>query len=260
MKSMTINSSPFSDFLGGSGIRVPESIKREIEKRGIMANPMFAQPSFISELQAVKREPMRERELSVEEILNLFERRDTLKIVYVPHFMTQCVVYYLDRLLDYAREHRLSDYKKHCRLLKVIKADYIAALNHEMPPSYFKKFLSQRDEYLALCGANLSFMFFTFNNEILKRHGKIEHVAFYSYAHIILTLIAYVENFDKKANKMIADKVGSPCCNQGDARLTGIKKICNDIIRHYPLQSNTNTEQCIAVMANKAIIMINEMD
>ena len=94
---------------------------------------------------------MRERELSTEEFLNLFERHESLKMAYIPHFITQCIIYYLDLFVDYARNNRLSEYKKHTRRLKEIRAEYMDALKHEMPADIFQKFLNQREEYLESC-------------------------------------------------------------------------------------------------------------
>jgi len=255
MKSQKISSYPFSDMLGN--IELPDSIKAEMEKRGI--KPIFTKPLIDTGLQIKPREPMRERELSTEEFLNLFDRKESLKMAYVPHFMTQCVIHYLDLLVEYARANRLSDYKKHTRKLKDIKAEYLEALRHEMPPHVFQKFLDQRDEYLTSCGANLTLMYFTFGNQILKRYGRINHEALYCYANIILAFINYVEDFDRDVNKRIAEKMGMPCRNHGDARLTAIKGVCKDIIKSYPLEKNADTDLCVGVMANKAAIMINNM-
>ena len=202
---------------------------------------------------------MRERDLSTEEFLNLFERHESLRMAYIPHFITQCVVYYLDLLIAYARDNRLSDYKKHTRRLKEIKEEYMDALRHEMPADVFQKFLAQRKEYLESCGANLTLMYFTFGNAILKHYGRIKHESIFCYANIIIAFIDYVEDFDRKVNKRIAEKLGMPCRNHGDARLTAIKSVCMGIKNQYPIEPDEQTELCVSVMANKASAMINAM-
>lgn len=257
MKSQLISNYPFSDVL--DGVEIPVAVKVEIEKRGMSANPIFVKPMIDTGIHFKKREPMRERDLSTEEFLNMFDKADSLKMAYVPHFITQCVIYYLDLLVEYARDCRLSNFKKHTRLLRQMKEEYLAALRHEMPPHVFEKFLAQRDEYLASCGANLSLLYFTFGNQILKKYGRIDHEALYCYANIITAFINYVEDFDRDVNKRIEKKLGMPCRNHGDARLTAIKTVCNDIIKPYPLEKNNDTELCVGVMANKAVIMINNM-
>lgn len=257
MKSQLISNYPFSDAL--DNIKIPDAVITEMEKRGISANPIPVKPMIDTGIHFKKREPMRERDLSTEEFLNMFDKADSLKMAYVPHFITQCVIYYLDLLVEYARDCRLSDFKKHTRLLRQMKEEYLAALRHEMPPHVFGKFLAQRDEYLASCGANLSLMYFTFGNQILKKYGRIDHEALYCYANIITAFINYVEDFDRDVNKRIKKKLGMPCRNHGDARLTAIKTVCNDIIKPYPLEKNNDTELCVGVMANKAVIIINNM-
>lgn len=221
--------------------------------------PNFESPTLFSGIQVKKREPMRERELSTEEFLNLFERQESLRMAYIPHFITQCVVYYLDLLVAYARDNRLSEYKKQTRRLKEIKEEYLDALKHEMPANIFQKFLAQRKEYLESCGANLTLMYFTFGNQILKYHGRVKHESIFCYANIIIALIDYVEDFDRQVNKRIAEKLGMPCRNHGDARLTAIKSVCMGIKNQYPIEPNDQTKLCVSVMANKARAMINAM-
>lgn len=202
---------------------------------------------------------MRERDLSTEEFLNLFDRQESLRMAYIPHFMTQCVVYYLDLLVDYARDNRLSEYKKHSRRLKEIRTEYMDALRHEMPADVFQRFLTQREDFLANCGANLTLMYFTFGNQILKIYGRIKHESLFCYANIIVAFIEYVEDFDRTVNKRIAEKLSMPCRNHGDARLSAIKDVCLTIKNQYPIEPNDQTKLCVNVMANKATAMINAM-
>lgn len=256
MKFQLTSNYPFSDM---NDMVLPSAVKAEMEKRGLDWNPFFARPLFDTGLQIKKREPMRERELSTEELLNLFERAESLKMAYIPHFITQCIIYYLDQLVSYVRINRLADYKKYIRKLKNVKDDYIAALRCEMSPRIFQKFIAQRDEYLASCGADLNLMYFTFGNQILKKYGRINHEPVFWYSNIILALVNYVEDFDRNVNRRISEKTGMPCRNHGDARLTAIKGICADITEPYYLEKNKETELCVSVMVNKAMTMINNM-
>lgn len=259
MKFPVISSYPFSEMAELDSIKIREMLQIPELNIGQTPLPIFGQTSLFSGIQIKNREPIRERNLSTEEFLNLFERSESLKMAYIPHFLTQCVVYYLDLLVAYARDNRLSEYKKHTRCLKKIKEEYLSALHHEMPVNVFQKFLTQRDEYLASCGRNLTLMYFTFGNQILKYHGRIKHESIFCYANIIVAFIEYLEDFDRQVNKRIAEKLGMPCRNHGDARLNAIKDICLSIKNQYPVEANSDTTLCVKVMANKATAMINAM-
>ncbi len=205
------------------------------------------------------REPVVERDLSTEEMLSLFDRKESLTMAYVPHFITQCVMYYLEMLVEYGRSNRISEIKKHSRMLKAVRDEYIYALRHEMPPRIFEKFLAQKDRYLELCGANLTLMYFTFGNELSKTYGHKENEPIFCYSNIMVELIEYVERFDAEVNDQIAERLGVPCKNHGDARLTAIKQVCKDIISDYPVPKSQYTELCVSIMATKAKIMVNEI-
>lgn len=235
-----------------------QSFQTELAKCG-MAQNLMAKPTMVDfGVRVNTSQPMRERDLSTEEFLNLFDRKESLKMAYVPHFITQCIMYYLDLFTEYAKENKL-DYKKTTRRLKSVKEEYLAALRHEMPPRVFEKFLAQRDEYLNFCGANLTIMYFTFSNALCKKYHRVKDEAILCYANIMQSLVLYVEDFDRKVNQRIAEKMGCPCRNHGDARLTEIKNACVEITSKYPIDVTDQTDLCIKIVANRAMMMINDM-
>lgn len=256
MKYRPINNFDYSNI---SKIEIPSTIEVEMKKTGMQPYCNHIASTDHHGVHIKVRKPMQERDLSTEELLNLFDKKESLTLAYIPHFITQCIIYYLDLLVAYARDNRLSEYKKHSRMLRNLRAEYYEALRHEMPYTIFQKFLSQRERYLSLCGANLQLMYFTFGNELSKIYGRQPHETLFCYANIMTAFVEYIEDFDKKANAKIAQKMGMPCKNHGDARLSEIKYICKNITKDYPIEDNAQTELCVNVMVNKAKVMINEM-
>lgn len=206
-----------------------------------------------------QRQPMTERELTPQEVLKLFSPEEALTITYVPHFITQCVMYYTDLLTAYAVENRLPQTKKHNRWLKRLNGEYMKALTEEMPDRVFKRFLSLREEYLQMCAPNLQIMYFTFDAELKKHYGYIQDAPAYCYAYIISSLIDFIGEYDRSINRKIADRLGVPCRNNGDARLTNMKIVCDDIIGKYPIGKTPQTELAIKVLVNKAIEKIKTL-
>lgn len=50
--------------------------------------PHLESPMLYTGIQVKHREPMREHELSTEEFLNLFDKTESLRMAYIPHFIT----------------------------------------------------------------------------------------------------------------------------------------------------------------------------
>lgn len=219
-----------------------------------------AQPSFYGGLQIKKREPKKARELSTEEFLNLFDKKESLKMAYIPHFMTLCIVYYIEQLTQYANGYKVSQLKRPARVLNSVREEHECALKREMPPAVYEQFCRQREEYLASCGANLLLAVYTTNNQLLKAHGDLKgHDLMYCYALIMVAIIKYVEAFDRSVNEKIAKKLGQPCRNSGDERLSLIKKVCLGVLGKFYVEPNEEINLCVKIMANKAQAMINEM-
>lgn len=220
---------------------------------------MNVAPIFKSPIMQIKNEPMRERELTTGEMLKLFDKEEALQIAYIPHFMTQCALHYAEVLTDYTRENRLGEYKKQTRILLDIAKEYIYSLRSEMPAKVFERFMSQRKQYLEMCGANLTLAYFTVGNQFLKQFGAVEHNTVYYIANLIIALIEGVEAFDKKVNRSITRKIGKPCRNNGDARLMEIKNVCLSMIKGRSVSSSPQVELCVKVMESKARTLIKNM-
>lgn len=205
-------------------------------------------PSF------VLAEPNRgERELSTAEIFKLLDRKQAMEMVYVPHFLTQGVLYFAKELLDYARSNRLANFKQQGRILNLMVEEYYSALRKEMGENVFKRFLQLREEYLADCGRNLAVMYFSYLNAFNKIHNHVDNEALYVYANIIVSLADEVEHYDRQVNAKISKKLNVPCRNYGDARLSYIKKLVKREADRFHITKTKDLELCMKIMINVAI-------
>lgn len=233
-------------------------VKAEMERRGLMPQA-WAVPSVPT--YSVRIPPRRppQRELTASEMLRLFDKREALHIVYVPHFITQCIMFYLDELCNYTSANRLSQYKRLRHTLVEIKSEYYYAVRKEMPPRVYDKFMTQRDEYLTACGANLQIMYFTFSNELARKYKNVENDVVVCYALMIVALAQFIEDYDAAVNRRIEEKIKMPTHNHGDARVRRVKEICRGIAGKYALEPTEQTKLALQVIANRAKSMINDM-
>lgn len=206
-----------------------------------------------------EKAPVLERDLPVQEFLSLFSPDETMRLVYVPHYITQCVIYYMDMMIEYAVSNRVSYFKRHMRRLREIKDDYLRQLYNEMPAEIYNRFVSQREEYLASCGSNLTLVYFAFRNQILKQFGEPKHDRVMVCANIIIALADYVAEFDNATNRRVAEILKTPCRNNRDARLDAVSSLCRNMVTPFVLKPNTDTQTCVQVMVNRAVEMVKKM-
>lgn len=229
---------------------------REAKLRQLASRPLeFATAPLVERTH----KPAPSQDLSVTDMLKLFERKEALELTYVPHFLTQCVVYYTELLVKYAIDNRIEEMKHNTRALRAVCTEYHDALRTEMPSHVYKRFLEQRDEYLDDCGINLHLMYFTFANDVLKASGKYPHYELQTYAHMILAIIEFVENYDRKVNREIAERLGRSCRNNRDARLYAIKEVCQRIVKDRPIERSKSIDVALNVIYNKALGMVQKM-
>lgn len=260
MKSPMVSNYPFSKSLTGGNVLEgfePIANFQSREDRLLRMQAMQMKRELPIAKKPVEK---KKKQLTYKEVMEAFDTKEALKMAYVPHFITQVVIYYLDQIFAYVRAEQISEVKKYTRQLREIKNEYLSSLKCEMRPQIFNAFLELKDKYLAKCGANLSLVFFSVGNLLLKRYKHIKYEPLYTYTTIILFFIDYVEEYDRKCNKRISEVTGAVCHNHGDARLTAIKKLCKFICKDYQLDKCEQVEMCISVMANKAIEMVNEMN
>lgn len=197
--------------------------------------------------------------LSRRDMLDLFGRKESVSMVYIPHFVTQCILYYSDLLMNYTRSHKMSEYKRHTRILNNICKDYYTVLRQEMPPEVYQKFLDQREEYLDLCASNLMIAYFTFGKELISKYGSIEHEDLHCYAYMISALVDCVNRYDDYVGEQIAIRTKTAGKVRRDVRLKCIQEVCDDINKSYRVDGTKQTDLAINIIVNKAKIMINKM-
>lgn len=206
-----------------------------------------------------EEQPLEAHEISTRDFLNMFEVGESLEMAYIPHFVTQCIMHYIDHFADFCRDWRISEYKKHSRILRAVKTEYMQALRKEMPAKIYQKFLDQREDYLSSCERYFTLMYFTFANELCRKYLHIENETPICYANIMLALIHYLFEFDKHVNAKITERTGRPCVNRHDYRLDAIADVCNDVIRAYPLEESQDTVICINTLVSIAKKKIIEL-
>lgn len=203
--------------------------------------------------------PQTERELSVDDILGMFDRKEALYMVYVPHFVTQCVMWYADKLCNYARRNRLKQFRPYTSVLWAMRDEYIEALHHEMPDDVFDRYLAQRKEYLSEVEGLLQKTYYTFLNEQMRLFGEIDRAPIYCYANIIEWLVMGVKLHDSTVNAIISRRVGKPVRSHPDERLEEILGACARLAKDYQLGDNQQAEIALRAIFNTAKKKINEM-
>lgn len=245
-----LTGAPITDFM-------PAELKEQIG-----ANPynrLFSSNAPKYNVGPQRVPPIREREMSPQEILNVLDRKNTLRMVYIPHLLTQCVICYIDLIIEYARANKLTQYRKLTRTMQLVKEDYYQALLGEMRPQLYERFNNQREDFLNLCGFNIQKAFYTFNNAMLKQYGRVPNDIIRCYANIVIALVNYVNDFDRKVNAEIAEKLKTPCRNNKDARLNDLRVLCTQIAEPFVVKSDSQIKLMIDIMANKAESVINDM-
>ncbi len=240
---------------------MPQSVYAELHKDGSAptVSDMLRPKAISYDLGMKRQQPMRERELTPQELLNILDRKDTLRMVYVPHLLTQCVIWYVDMMIEYAKANRLQKYKRFTRLFTLIRDDYYKALCHEMRPSVYNMFTTQKERFFGECGFNIHKAVYTFNNAILKQFGNVPDAEMCCYANIVIAIVDYVDSFDRMMNAELAKRLNTTCRNYGDIRLGDMRTLCKQIAGDYVLKDDAQTKLMIEIMANKATVIINDM-
>lgn len=230
---------------------VEKEILKEIQLRHIKPYT----PSVI-DLTHDNSQPVK---LGVKEVLQLFDPIESLCIVYVPHYLTLCVISYIEKLLDFCRTNRLSEYKPVSRKLKDVITEYYHALQDEMPRYAYMQFLNQKDNFLQRCNRDLTIMYFTYGNAILAKFGKLQNEDVYTFTNMICEIIRHIEDYDRESQKKIAERTKTTPRIYKDVRLEYIMKLCNEIRGSYKIESNETTDLAIKVIIQEAKATVMEL-
>lgn len=203
---------------------------------------------------------MPQRDFSYEECLEVFGAREAVLMNFIPQMLTALALEQAEEFINYCRDNRLSEYKRHTREMRKCINEY----NYELRKSYGKAWFAY-ERYLAKLRETVAIDLFkcwcTFTNEAAHQYIGHSHKDVPARVALIRMLLTFVEDFDKNVDKVIAARINAPCHRKQDPYCVLISALLIDIAETFgqKMKIEDTMTLCVKVLANKCHRVVDEI-
>ena len=145
---------------------------------------------------------------NVQKMLKAFTFEEHMAIAFTPHVIIDTIWYFVDKVKDYCRDHRISEVKKLSRAINELHDRY----NQEMRKDLSQKHLDQIHEksvhWRELNNYHMQIMFFAISNTLLKEYKSQDYLNCMNWAYCAMKLCTLGKQYNDDINKMILERIG----------------------------------------------------
>lgn len=219
-----------------NGLTSSEMPPLDLHKLPISAGPMYRSsmgpmhPAMVCDFGInMNPKPKQPRALTAEECQEMFGVSQSVKMNFIPQMLNSLMLQQATLLVNYCRDNRVGELKKHTRVIKQAVEEYTHRLADAYGPMAFRAYVRYVERFQSECASDIWLMELQADtlcrNQIPTESRKEIAVR----TLIILMLIAFIQNYDKEMDKVIASKIGQPVHQKPDAYQEIIRAICISI-------------------------------
>lgn len=142
-------------------------------------------------------------------MLDTFTWEENMMIAFVPLIISKVAWVYAEKVLAYCAEHRLSEYKKHGRVVKMLRQEYIDTLCKDLDRRHVRHIETQTEQFMDEINHHLTILWLQANTYIKNTTGyDMAHDTMRTDAMVAILMVRYLKAHDNKMNAIIKAKMG----------------------------------------------------
>lgn len=223
------------------------------EYRGIAPVVMPISPALDFGINMPSKKSQELKGLTADEAISMFGETEAVKMNFIPQMLVALAMDYAILFVRHCRNNGLSEFKKHNRLIRECVREHKAILAKSYGTAYhvYNVYMDRYFEYVA---ADRFKMRCSIGNIVNRQIANDRYREGAVLIAIIHKLIDFAEAYDRKMDKLIADKVGNAVHRNQDETLKLITAMCYEFEDSYgfKLSPDPIVDMNIAVLANNA--------
>ena len=142
-------------------------------------------------------------------MLDTFTWEENMMIAFVPLIISKVAWVYAEKVLAYCAEHRLSEYKKNGRVVKMLRQEYIDTLCKDLDRRHVRHIETQTEQFMDEINHHLTILWLQANTYIKNAAGyDMTHDTMRTDAMVAILMVRYLKAHDNKMNAIIEAKMG----------------------------------------------------
>lgn len=231
----------------------PPLDKKMLAKLGIAPNALPNCPALDFGISFPTTNPNPPKSITPEEANEMFGVSLAVKMNFVPQMLVALALDYASQFVNHCRDNRISEFKKHNRLIKLCVEEHTARLAKSYGNAY-QAYVSYVERYFEYVSVDRFKMWCSIGNIVNRQIPKDKDRDGATLVAIIHNLIDYAEDYDRKMDKLIADKVKAPVSRRQDEMLKLIVAMCYEFedTWGFKIEPDPIVDLNIGVLANRA--------
>ena len=231
----------------------PPLDKEMLAKMGVALDAAPIRPALDYGINIPSMTPQPPKSITHEEANEMFGVSMAVKMNFIPQMLVALALDYASQFVNHCREKRISEFKKHNRLIKLCVEEHTARLAKSYGKA-FQAYTNYVERYFEYVSTDRFKMWCSIGNVVNCQIPKDRDRDGATLVAIIHKLIDYAENYDRKMDKVISDKVKAPVSRKKDDMLKLIVAMCLEFEETwgFKLKPDPIVDMNIGVLANRA--------
>ena len=146
---------------------------------------------------------------NVQAMMKAFTFEEHMAIAFTPHVILDNIWYFVDKVQNYCREHRIQEVKKLSRAVNELRERYYSQLSREnLTQKHIDQIHEKSVQWRKLNAYHLQIMFFTVSNTLLKEYKSQDYLDCINWAYCAMKLCKLGKQYNGEVNEMILERIG----------------------------------------------------
>lgn len=184
-------------------------------------------------------------------MLDTFTWEENMMIAFVPLIISKVAWVYAEKVLAYCAAHRLSEYKKHGRVVKMLRQEYLDTLAKDLDRRHVRHIETQTEQFIEEINHHLTILWLQANTYIKNAAGyEITHDTMRTDAMVAILMVRYLKAHDNRMNAIIEAKMGhsESITNPQMIDLAGLMKVY--LPKGFEVGTNYQLDLCAKIFEN----------
>lgn len=145
---------------------------------------------------------------NVQDIIKAFTFEEHMAIAFTPHVIIDTIWYFVDKVQNYCRDHKIYEVKKLSRAITELRSLYYSEMRKDLSQKHLDQIHEKATTWRELNSYHLQIMFFAMSNTLLKVFESQDYLDCMNWAYCAMKLCKLGKEYNDDINKMIIERLG----------------------------------------------------
>lgn len=159
--------------------------------------PMFSEDKIKKEIKH-----------DVHTMLETFTWKENMMIAFVPLVIAHLAFIYSDKVLEYCKEHRISETLKLSRAVKHIRQEYLSEMKKDLNAAHIRRIEEQTEQFMQIYAHDFTILWWCVNGQYKRQFPDNPYKDMKTDAFVSVMMCRFLDEHNKRMDKIIAAKMG----------------------------------------------------